>query len=117
MWAHFVPLKPERIAEYSAKMVNAGARIQRVECDEGGNMFKAPFKKYRIILDNNGGEHGASPYFVSLMAHFEPPPLLPVGAASRNGFVVNGRTTKGSNKWVRPPSPLPEVFVLYSEET
>lgn len=35
--------------------VRSGARIQRVECDEEGGMFKAPFKKYRIILDNGGG--------------------------------------------------------------
>lgn len=33
----------------------AGARIKRVECDEGGGQFKAPFKTYRVILDKNGG--------------------------------------------------------------
>lgn len=38
------------------RLSRAGARIKRVECDEGGEQFKAPFKKYRIILDKNGGE-------------------------------------------------------------
>lgn len=36
-------------------VLNAGARIKRVECDEGGGQFKAPFKKYRVILDKDGG--------------------------------------------------------------
>lgn len=35
--------------------VGAGARIKRVECDEDGGQFKAPFKKYRVILDKDGG--------------------------------------------------------------
>ena len=34
----------------------AGARIKRVECDEGGEQFKAPFKAYRVILDVDGSE-------------------------------------------------------------
>lgn len=26
-----------------------------MECDEDGGQFKAPFKKYRVILDKDGG--------------------------------------------------------------
>ena len=37
-------------------LAGAAARIKRVECDEAGGQFKAPFKKYRVILDNNGSE-------------------------------------------------------------
>lgn len=40
--------------------IPAGARIKRVECDEGGGQFKAPFKAYRVILDKNGGIYSIS---------------------------------------------------------
>eukprot|EP00752_Nemacystus_decipiens_P012532 g11100.t1 len=36
--------------------IRLGARIKRVECDEDGGQFKAPFKKYRVILDKDGEE-------------------------------------------------------------
>ncbi|CAM9923192.1 unnamed protein product [Ectocarpus sp. 4 AP-2014] len=36
--------------------IRLGARIKRVECDEGGGQFKAPFKAYRVILDKDGEE-------------------------------------------------------------
>lgn len=48
-------LANERREHPLALRLGAGARIKRVECDEAGGMYKAPFKAYRIILDNNGG--------------------------------------------------------------
>ncbi|CAM9191590.1 unnamed protein product [Discosporangium mesarthrocarpum] len=36
--------------------IRLGARIKRVECDETGSMYSAPFNTYRIVLDVDGEE-------------------------------------------------------------